>query len=90
MIERRKHKRLDLDVSIRLEALNKDGTTTSKFEHVDVTDISRSGLGFKFRLQMNNTVGIIDSDYFYSDNEGHIFVKLKGSSIIRTRKATAR
>lgn len=23
----------------------------------------RSGLGFKFRLQMNNTVGIIDSDY---------------------------
>lgn len=36
----------------------------------------RSGLGFKFRLQMNNTVGIIDSDYFHSDNEGHIFVKL--------------
>ena len=24
----------------------------------------RSGLGFKYRLQMNNTVGIIDSDYF--------------------------
>ena len=23
----------------------------------------RSGLGFKYRLQMNNTVGIIDSDY---------------------------
>ena len=22
------------------------------------------------------TVGIIDSDYFYSDNEGHIFAKL--------------
>ena len=35
-----------------------------------------SPVGFKFRLQMNNTVGIIDSDYFYSDNEGHIFVKL--------------
>ena len=29
----------------------------------------RSGLGFKFRMQLNNTVGIIDSDYFYSDNE---------------------
>ncbi len=40
----------------------------------------RSGLGFKFRLQMNNTVGIIDSDYFYSDNEGHIFVKLTNDS----------
>ena len=25
----------------------------------------RSGLGFKYRLQLNNTVGIIDSDYFY-------------------------
>lgn len=36
----------------------------------------RSGLGFKYRLQLNNTVGIIDSDYFNSDNEGHIFAKL--------------
>ena len=36
----------------------------------------RSGLGFKFRMQLNNTVGIIDSDYFYSDNEGHIFSKI--------------
>lgn len=36
----------------------------------------RSGLGFKYRLQMNNTVGIIDSDYYNSDNEGHIFIKM--------------
>ncbi len=36
----------------------------------------RSGLGFKYRLQLNNTVGIIDSDYFYSDNEGHMFAKI--------------
>ena len=36
----------------------------------------RSGLGFKFRLQLNNTVGIIDSDYAYSDNEGHIMAKI--------------
>ncbi len=40
----------------------------------------RSGLGFKFRLQLNNTVGVIDSDYFYSDNEGHIFVKMTNDS----------
>lgn len=40
----------------------------------------RSGLGFKYRLQLNNTVGIIDSDYFDSDNEGHIFVKLTNDS----------
>ncbi len=36
----------------------------------------RSGLGFKYRLQLNNTVGIIDSDYYNSDNEGHIFCKI--------------
>lgn len=36
----------------------------------------RSGLGFKFRLQLNNTVGIIDADYYDSDNEGHIFIKI--------------
>ncbi len=40
----------------------------------------RSGLGFKFRLQMNNTVGIIDSDYYNSDNEGHIFCKIMNDS----------
>ena len=40
----------------------------------------RSGLGFKYRLQMNNTVGIIDSDYYYSDNEGHIFIKITNDS----------
>lgn len=36
----------------------------------------RSGLGFKYRLRMNNVVPIIDSDYYYSDNEGHIFLKI--------------
>ncbi len=40
----------------------------------------RSGLGFKFRLQLNNTVGIIDSDYYFSDNEGHIFIKVTNDS----------
>lgn len=40
----------------------------------------RSGLGFKYRLQLNNTVGIIDSDYSHSDNEGHIFIKLTNDS----------
>lgn len=40
----------------------------------------KSGLGFKFRLQMDNTIGVIDSDYYYSDNEGHIFVKLTNDS----------
>ena len=37
----------------------------------------RSGLGFKYRIQLNNTVGVIDADYFYSDNEGHIWICLE-------------
>ena len=38
--------------------------------------VPRSGLGFKYRVQLDNTVGIIDSDYYNAKNEGHIFVKL--------------
>lgn len=40
----------------------------------------RSSMGFKYRLQLDNTVGVIDSDYYYSDNEGHIFVKITNDS----------
>ena len=36
----------------------------------------RSGLGFKYHISLANTVGIIDDDYYYSDNEGHIFIKI--------------
>ena len=36
----------------------------------------RSGLGVKFRVQLNNTVGVIDGDYFHTDNEGHILVTI--------------
>ncbi len=40
----------------------------------------RSGLGFKHRVQLDNTVGIIDSDYYNSSNEGHIMIKLSCDS----------
>lgn len=46
MEEKRKHKRLDLDVNVQLERLDEEGVTTLKYVHVDVTDISRSGIGF--------------------------------------------
>ena len=36
----------------------------------------RSGHGFKYGISLANTVGVIDSDYAASDNEGHIMVKL--------------
>ena len=41
----------------------------------------RSSLGFKYRMQLDNTIGVIDSDYFYSDNEGHIMVKITNDTL---------
>lgn len=38
--------------------------------------VPRSSIGFKYHLVLDNTVGIIDKDYYYSDNEGEIFAKL--------------
>lgn len=40
----------------------------------------RSGLGFKYRLQLDNTVGIIDADYYEAKNEGHIMIKITNDS----------
>ncbi len=37
----------------------------------------RSGLGFKYYARLANTIGVIDSDYYYSDNEGHIAIKIR-------------
>ncbi len=36
----------------------------------------RATLGFKYKLKLDNTIGVIDSDYSHSFNEGHIFIKL--------------
>lgn len=40
----------------------------------------RSGLGFKYKMQLYNGTGIIDSDYIFSDNEGHIWCKFYNDS----------
>jgi len=40
----------------------------------------RSGLGYRYRMQLANTVGVIDSDYYGSDNEGHIQIKITNDS----------
>lgn len=38
--------------------------------------LPRSGHGFKYRAQLDNTVGVIDSDYCGAENQGHIMVKI--------------
>lgn len=41
----------------------------------------RSSLGFKYRLQLDNTVGIIDSDYYNNPkNEGHVILRITNDS----------
>ena len=40
----------------------------------------RSSLGFKYRLQLDNSIGVIDADYYVSDNEGHIMLKITNDS----------
>ena len=40
----------------------------------------RSSLGFRYGVRLSNTAGIIDSDYAFAKNEGHIMVKLRNPS----------
>ncbi len=40
----------------------------------------RSGLGFKYRFQLDNSVGVIDQDYYHAKNEGHIMAKMTNDS----------
>ena len=40
----------------------------------------RSSLGFQYRMQIDNTVAVIDSDYYNAPNEGHIFIKVTNDS----------
>lgn len=51
--ERRRHKRLDLDVSIELEKLDEGGITTVRYIKADVIDLSRSGMGFKSSYKLD-------------------------------------
>ena len=40
----------------------------------------RSSLGFRYDVRLSNTAGIIDSDYAFAKNEGHIMVRLRNPS----------
>ena len=42
--------------------------------------LPKSGLGSRFRLQLDNTMGLIDGDYYNASNEGHIMVPVTNDS----------
>ena len=54
MEEKRKSRRLDLDVAIELERLDQGDMTTLKLVHVNVTDLSSSGMGFNTTQPLEN------------------------------------
>lgn len=43
----------------------------------------RSGHGFKYGVSLANSVGIVDEDFYFANNEGHIHVKLVNDSILK-------
>lgn len=51
--------------------------------------VPRSSLGFKYRCKLLNTVGIIDSDYSNSDNEGHIMAKFRSKETFEIKQGDA-
>lgn len=73
---------LPYDISIKAkESVTVDTGIRCKIEDGYVLSLyPRSSLGFKYGLQLRNTVGIIDSDYYNADNYGHIKAKLINTS----------
>lgn len=53
----------------------------------------RSGQGIRYKLQLMNTIGVIDSDYQYAKNEGHIMIALfndnRKDAVLKVEKGTA-
>lgn len=55
--------------------------------------VPRSSLGFKYKLKLDNTVGVIDADYYNNPkNEGHIWVSMTNMSpdrVLQVKKGEA-
>ncbi len=47
MEEKRRSKRLDIDVRVEIERIDQENITTVKYMEVDVTNISKTGLAFR-------------------------------------------
>lgn len=73
---------LDIDINANTHIAIPTGIRCAMLNDWVLTMFPRSGHGFKYGVHMANTVGIIDADYFDSDNEGHIFIKLVNDSVL--------
>ena len=70
------HSPIDINIAVGTSVKIPTGIRCKMNEGTVLKIYIRSSLGFKYGVNLINQVGIIDEDFFYSDNEGHIFVKL--------------
>lgn len=41
----------------------------------------KSGIGSRYGVSLRNTIGVVDSDYYFAENEGHIIVNLSSDEM---------
>ena len=68
---------MDVTVPARSSALIPTGIRAEMDAGWVLMLFPRSSLGFRYALRLSNTVGVIDSDYAFAKNEGHILVRLR-------------
>ena len=73
---------VDVDIEPGCNIAIPTGIRCSMYNNWVLMAFPRSGHGFKYGVHLANTVGVIDADYYNSDNEGHIFIKLVNDSSI--------
>ena len=69
-----------IPTGIRVKFVNPENTDNDSLDNVSewaLLMMPKSGIGTKTSIHLSNTLGLIDCDYYQSDNEGHIFVKLE-------------
>lgn len=76
----------DYDIKAGEEVLIPTGVRFVTDEPVWLMCMPRSGLGFKYGVRLANTIGNIDSDYWQSDNEGHIMLKIVAAKDFSIKK----
>lgn len=66
----------DLSVKVKESMLIPTGIRARIDDGYVLVLFPRSSMGFKYRMQLDNTAGIIDADYYGADNEGHIMCRI--------------
>lgn len=76
---------IDIELKPGEEITIPTGIRCSMEDNFVLIIVPKSGIGFKYNVCLANTIGIIDADYYNSDNEGHIQTKFvnRGDKIFK-------